>query len=65
MMEHAKWIPIKKGEKGYSAGDFRCSSCGEPNRTWRLNPPFCSMCGAKMDLKDGQMSIFDFLEDNK
>ena len=23
-----KWIAIKRGERGYSAGDFRCSECG-------------------------------------
>ena len=42
------WITIKKGEKGYSAGDFRCSVCGAPNKTFSTIPNFCSNCGADM-----------------
>lgn len=42
-----KWIPIRKGEKGYSAGDFKCSSCLCPNPCYRLTM-FCPNCGAEM-----------------
>lgn len=42
-----KWIPIEKGEKGYSAGDFRCSVCGQPNKCYSLTP-YCCNCGARM-----------------
>lgn len=41
------WIPIEKGEHGYSAGDFRCSVCQKPNRCYSLTQ-FCANCGAKM-----------------
>ena len=55
-----KWIPIKRGEKGYSAGDFRCSVCGEPNHCYRLTP-YCAMCGAKIEgvqKKEEQLCLF-------
>ena len=42
-----EWIPIEKGEKGYSAGDFRCSVCGQPNKCYSLTP-YCCNCGADM-----------------
>ena len=42
-----EWIPIKKGEKGYSAGDFRCSVCGQPNKCYSQTP-YCCNCGADM-----------------
>ena len=42
-----RWIPIKRGERGYSAGDFRCSRCGQPNKCWTLTN-FCPNCGANM-----------------
>lgn len=42
-----KWIPIEKGERGYSAGDFRCSVCGLPNRCYSITD-FCCNCGADM-----------------
>lgn len=42
-----EWIPIEKGEKGYSAGDFRCSVCGLPNKCYSLTP-YCCNCGAYM-----------------
>lgn len=42
-----EWIPIHKGEQGYSAGDFRCSSCLRPNPCYRLTR-FCPNCGAEM-----------------
>ena len=41
------WIPIKKGETGYSAGDFRCSACGKPNKCYSLTE-YCCNCGSKM-----------------
>lgn len=46
---HAKWIPINRGEKGYSAGNFRCSECGEPSRSWRKEK-YCGNCGARMEI---------------
>lgn len=41
------WITIERGEQGYSAGDFRCSVCGEPNRCYSMTD-YCASCGAKM-----------------
>ena len=45
--KRGRWIPIVKGERGYSAGDFRCSVCGEPCKCYHLTH-FCSNCGAEM-----------------
>lgn len=42
------WWVIEKGEKGYSAGDFRCSVCGKPNASYTPTPNFCPNCGADM-----------------
>ena len=42
-----KWIPIIKGEHGYSAGDFECSICAQPNHCYHLTN-FCPNCGADM-----------------
>lgn len=42
------WYALEKGDKGYSAGDFKCSVCGEPNHTWLPKPNFCPNCGADM-----------------
>ena len=42
-----EWRPITRGEKGYSAGDFRCSVCGKPNKCYTLTD-FCPNCGADM-----------------
>lgn len=64
-MIHALWIPLKRGDRGFSAGDWKCSNCGKPNATWKIKPPFCSQCGAKMDLKEGQMTLFDFIDATK
>ena len=44
---HGEWLPIKRGDKGYSAGDFKCSVCGKPNKCFCLTD-FCPNCGAKM-----------------
>ena len=43
----AKWLPIKRGERGCSAGDFVCSACRKPNRCYSLTD-YCSNCGAAM-----------------
>ena len=43
-----KWIQIIKGEHGYSAGDFRCSVCEQPNPCHHLTK-FCPNCGARME----------------
>lgn len=49
--EHAirngQWVPIKRGKAGYSAGDFKCTECGKPNKCYSLTP-FCPNCGASM-----------------
>ena len=42
------WWAIEKGEKGYSAGNFRCSVCGKPNVSYIPKPNFCQNCGADM-----------------
>lgn len=42
------WYTIERGEHGYSAGSFRCSVCGEPNRSYNPKPNFCGNCGADM-----------------
>ena len=43
-----RWEPIARGEHGYSAGDFRCSACRQPNKCHCLTD-FCPNCGAKME----------------
>lgn len=43
-----KWEVIRKGERGYSAGDFRCSECGAANPCYHLTK-YCANCGAKME----------------
>ena len=45
---HGFWYALKKGDRGYSAGDFCCSVCKEPNYTWIPKPNFCPNCGADM-----------------
>lgn len=45
--KRGRWIPIVKGERGYSAGDFRCSVCGDPCKCYHLTN-FCQNCGAEM-----------------
>lgn len=47
-VRHGKWIPIKRGENGYSAGDFRCSICKKANPCRHLTA-YCPNCGARMD----------------
>ena len=53
-LNHRKgvWQAIKRGEKGYSAGDFRCSVCGKANPCYRLTD-FCPNCGA--DMRNGDL----------
>ena len=46
------WYTIERGEHGYSAGSFRCSVCGEPNRSYSPKPNFCGNCGADMRGKE-------------
>lgn len=41
------WMPIERGDKGYSAGDFICSCCGKPNKCYSITD-YCCSCGAKM-----------------
>ena len=45
--KNGRWIPIVKGERGYSAGDFRCSVCGDPCKCYHLTN-YCPSCGADM-----------------
>ena len=47
-VKRGRWEPIVRGENGYSAGDFRCSECGKPNKCYSLTM-YCPNCGAKMD----------------
>ena len=47
-VKHGRWIPIKRGEVGYSAGDFKCTECGKPNKCYSMTP-YCPNCGAKMN----------------
>ena len=44
----ARWEPIARGERGYSAGDFICSACHLPNKCYNLTD-FCPNCGARME----------------
>lgn len=44
------WRLVERGERGYSAGSFRCSVCGEPCRCYSLTK-YCANCGAKMEEK--------------
>ena len=41
------WLTIERGERGYSAGDCRCSVCWEPNHCYKLTR-YCASCGALM-----------------
>lgn len=41
------WIPIERGDRGYSAGDFICSECGKPCPCYHLTE-YCPNCGTKM-----------------
>ena len=45
--KRGEWTPIHKGERGYSAGDFRCSVCHQPNKCYTMTN-YCSHCGAYM-----------------
>lgn len=45
--KRGEWIPIRKGERGFSAGDFRCSICHQPNKCYTMTN-YCSHCGAYM-----------------
>ena len=45
--KRGEWTPIHKGERGYSAGDFRCSVCHQPNKCYIVTN-YCSHCGALM-----------------
>lgn len=42
-----KWIPLKRGEHGYSVSDFRCGYCGEPCPCYYLTN-YCPNCGENM-----------------
>ena len=53
--KNGRWIPIIKGERGYSAGDFRCSVCGDPCKCYHLTN-FCPNCGADMR-KEGKTNV--------
>ena len=52
--KRGKWFPIFAGEEGYSAGDFRCSVCGKPNKCYGLTK-YCANCGAQMEADDGEI----------
>lgn len=45
--EEGKWVPIKKGQRGYSVSDFICSKCGKPCPCYILTE-YCPRCGTKM-----------------
>ena len=49
--KRGEWVPISKGEKGYSAGDFKCSVCGKPNKCYSLTA-YCPNCGAYMGVSE-------------
>ena len=41
-----KWIPTKRGERGYSKPGFRCDQCKDVN----LRTNYCPSCGAEMEV---------------
>ena len=49
-VKHAIWMPIQRGDEGYSAGDFICSCCGKPNHCYKVTD-YCCSCGARMERK--------------
>lgn len=51
----AYWEPIRRGEPGYSAGDFRCTNCGKPNKCFSLTD-YCPNCGRRTLKKKGTKS---------
>lgn len=50
-VKHAIWMPIQRGDEGYSAGDFICSCCGKPNHCYKVTD-YCCSCGARMKGKE-------------
>lgn len=51
------WFTLKKGDKGYSNEDFKCSVCGKPNSTQIPKPNFCPYCGADMSVYEEPIKI--------
>ena len=41
------WITVRKGEVGYSRGDFRCPVCKQVNPCYHPTN-YCANCGARM-----------------
>lgn len=49
-VKHGYWIAVANGSmKNWKQ---KCSCCGVYGRGL---PPYCKMCGAKMDMKDGEL----------
>lgn len=54
-----KWVPIHKGDTGYSVSDFVCSECGKPCPCYHLTP-FCPNCGEEnSSVAKSQMTLFE------
>lgn len=47
------WIPIERGDKGYSAGDFIYSECEKPCPCYHLTK-YCPNCGARMERRNDE-----------
>ena len=41
------WIVVRKGEPGYSRGDFRCPVCHQVNPCYKPTN-YCSNCGVRL-----------------
>ena len=50
--EGGVWLPIVRGQKGYSVSNFVCSECGKPCPCYDLTK-YCPNCGKRMKRKNG------------
>ncbi len=47
---HGRWIPVPSSDMATGPA-YKCSNC-QKMRYGRFLPPYCQICGAKMDLEE-------------